>query len=290
MSSSGTSKTAGDGPEPEGVAPVRTHALESIFDRRQAAVGVVHCSALPGSPDYAGATIEQILDTALTDARAYAAGGIHGLIVENHGDIPFSKPEHIGPETAAAMAVIADRIREQVALPVGINVLANGAIAALAVAKAAQADFIRVNQWANAYVANEGFVEGPAAEAMRYRSWLHGRGIRIFADVHVKHGAHAIVADRGIAELTRDLEFFNADVVIVTGQRTGDTADLDELRAVREATALPIMIGSGVTEDNVGAVMDIADGVIIGSSLKHGGAWWRPVDRKRVEAFMRKFG
>ncbi len=76
----------------------------------------------------------------------------------------------------------------------------------------------------NAYVANEGFIEGPAAEATRYRAGLHARDIKVFADVHVKHGAHAIVADRSINELTRDAEFFDADVVIVTGQRTGDLA------------------------------------------------------------------
>ena len=273
----------------KGVAPARHHALETLFGRRRAAIGVVHCAALPGSPDYAGNAVEQICDRAVADARAYAEGGIHGLIVENHGDIPFSKPDDIGPETAAMMAVITDRLRQQVGLPVGINVLANGAITAIAVAKAAQAVFIRVNQWANAYVANEGLIEGPAAKAMRYRSWLHAQNVRVFSDVHVKHGAHAIVGDRSVSELTRDVEFFNADVVIVTGQRTGDTATMDEIQEVRDATTLPILVGSGVTKDNVGALMDVADGVIIGSSLKQDGVWWRPVDRKRVEVFVRAF-
>ena len=271
------------------VAPTRPNALETLFGLQRTAIGVVHCAALPGAPGYAGAAVEQVCDQALADARAYAAGGIHGLIIENHGDIPFAKPEDIGPETAAMMAVIADRIREEVGLPIGINVLANGAITALAVAKAAQASFIRVNQWANAYVANEGLIEGPAAKAMRYRSWLRATDVHIFSDVHVKHGAHAIVGDRSIEELTLDVEFFNADVVIVTGQRTGDSAALDELKAVRAATALPIVVGSGVTADNVGAIMNVADGVIIGSSLKRDNAWWQSVDQKRVEAFMRTF-
>src|SRR5437763_1761049 len=82
--------------------------------------------------------------------------------------------------------------------------------------------FGRVNQWANAYVANEGIVEGAAAEALRYRSALRAEDIRIFADAHVKHGAHAIVQDRPLEELVRDVEFFSADAVIATGQRTGD--------------------------------------------------------------------
>jgi uncharacterized protein len=261
-------------------------ALSDLFGRRRVVIGVVHLPALPGSPGYRGAAMEELIDGALDDARRYARGGVHGLIVENHGDIPFAKPDDLGPETAAVMAVITDRVRREVGLPLGINVLANGAIQALAVAQAGGAGFVRVNQWANAYVANEGILEGPAAAATRYRARLRAEGIRVFADVHVKHGAHAITADRSLAELTRDLEFFDADAVIVTGQRTGDGADLDELAAVRTATRLPLLVGSGVTPDGVGAILDIADGVIVASALKEGGVWWNPVDEARVRGFM----
>ena len=184
------------------------------------------------------------------------------------------------------MAVMADRVGRAVGLPVGINVLANGAITATAVAKAASAAFIRVNQWANAYVANEGIIEGPAATATRYRAWLHARGLKIFADVHVKHGAHAIVADRGIPELTRDAEFFDADVVIVTGQRTGDSAKIDEIAIVKGATGLPVVVGSGADADNIAGILGACDGVIVGSSLKHDGVWWNEVDPNRLTHFM----
>ena len=159
-------------------------------------------------------------------------------------------------------------------------------IQALAVAKAAGADFIRVNQWANAYVANEGFVEGPAALATRYRAMLHGRDIRIFTDVHVKHGAHAITADRSIPELARDVEFFDADVAIATGQRTGDAATMDELRTIAAGTSLPLMVGSGVNPDNIGDIFQVADGVIVASYLKQDGVWWNPVDPARLAHFM----
>ena len=261
-------------------------ALSDLFGRTRVVIGVVHLPALPGSPGYRGAAIDVLVDTALEDARRYARGGVHGLIVENHGDIPFAKPDDLGPETAAVMAVITDRVRREVGLPLGINVLANGASHALAVAQAGGAGFVRVNQWANAYVANEGILEGPAATATRYRAWLRAEAIRVFADVHVKHGAHAITADRSLAELTRDLEFFDADAVIVTGQRTGDGADLEELAAVRAATRLPLLVGSGVTPESVGATLEIADGVIVASALKQDGVWWNPVDEARVRGFM----
>ena len=262
-------------------------ALQALFGRaRNAVIGVIHLPALPGSPAYGGEPLDDLVDTALADASRYARGGVHGLIVENHGDIPFAKPDDLGPETAAVMAVISDRVRRDVGLPLGINVLANAALHALAIAQAGGAGFVRVNQWANAYVANEGLLEGPAAAATRYRARLHAQHLRVFADVHVKHGAHAITADRSLAELTRDLEFFDADAVIVTGQRTGDGAQLDDLRAVRAATGLPLLVGSGVDEANVGAILAHAGGVIVASALKEEGVWWNPVAEARVRSFM----
>ncbi|MCX7379749.1 MAG: BtpA/SgcQ family protein [Alphaproteobacteria bacterium] len=264
----------------------KPHAIEAIFGRRKAVIGVIHLRALPGSPDYDGASMDSLLAHALSEAERYRAGGLDGLIVENHGDIPFAKPADLGPETAACMAVITQAVRTATALPVGVNVLANGAVQALAVAKAAGAAFIRVNQWANAYVANEGFMEGRAAEAARYRAWLHARNVKIFADVHVKHGAHAITADRSIQELARDVEFFDADVAIATGQRTGDSATTEELRTIAAGTSLPVAVGSGVNPANVGDILSIADAVIVASYLKQDGVWWNEVDPARVATFM----
>ena len=264
----------------------KPNAIEAIFGRRRAVIGVIHLPALPGSPAYDGASMDSLRHFALDEAARYRAGGIDGLIVENHGDIPFAKPDELGPETAACMAVITQSVRLASLLPVGVNVLANGAVAALAVAKASGAAFVRVNQWANAYVANEGFIEGKAGAAARYRAWLRARDVKVFADVHVKHGAHAITADRPIAELARDVEFFDADVAIATGQRTGDAATLDELRAIAAGTALPVAVGSGVNPDNVGDILSVADAVIVASYLKRDGVWWNPVDPERLAAFM----
>lgn len=261
-------------------------AIQEIFSRPKAIIGVVHCEAFPGSPNYQGKSINKIIDVALSDAQAYLEGGLHGLIIENHGDIPFSKPEHIGHETAAFMSVITDRIKQEFDCPLGINVLANAAIPAFATALAGGADFIRVNQWANAYIANEGFIEGAAATALRYRSQLRAEHIKVFADSHVKHGSHAIVADRSIPELTRDVDFFLADGVIATGQRTGDSATMEEIDEIRSATELPLLVGSGVTPDNICAILQRTQGVIVASTLKFGGVWWNPVELERVKHFM----
>ncbi len=264
----------------------KTDAIQAIFSRKKVVIGVIHCDPFPGTPKYRGKTIGDIIERALRDADNYVSGGVHGLIIENHGDIPFSKPEDIGPETAALMAVITEKVRTRFNVPLGINVLANAAIPALATALAGGADFIRVNQWANAYIANEGFIEGAAAKALRYRSQLRAEHIKIFADSHVKHGSHAIVADRSIQELTRDVDFFEADAVIATGQRTGDSATLSEIDEIRSATELPLLVGSGVTPDNVGQILSRTQGVIVASALKVDGVWWNEVELARVKHFM----
>jgi hypothetical protein len=268
------------------VARTRPTAVRDLFGRSKVVIGVVHCQPLPGAPDHDGRPMADIVEHALDEATRYAEAGVDGLVVENHGDIPFLKPDDIGHETVAAMAVLVHRVRTQTGLPVGVSVLANGALPALAVAAAGEAGFVRVNQWANAYVANEGFVEGPAARALRYRARLGAKHVRVFADVHVKHGAHAITADRSIEELARDNEFFHADAAIATGQRTGDAATVDELATIKGATTLPVLVGSGVDVGNVGDILALADGVIVASSLKRDGVWWNGVDPDRAAAFM----
>lgn len=261
-------------------------AIEEIFGRKKALIGMIHCPPFPGAPRYTGASMDEICDACLRDAERLLENGMHGLIVENHGDIPFSKPEDIDHETAAFLSVVTRRILDRFDIPAGINVLANAPIPAFAAAMASGASFIRVNQWANAYVANEGFMEGRAAEALRYRARLRAEHIKVFADSHVKHGAHAITADRSIVELTRDLAFFDADCVIATGQRTGNSATREEIIEIAGATHLPLLVGSGVTEDNVAEILGLTNGVIVASSLKEDGVWWNPVDSARVRSFV----
>ncbi len=84
----------------------------------------------------------------------------------------------------------------------------------------------------------------------------------------------------------RDVEFFNADVVISTGQRTGHAADLDYLGNIRAAASAPTLVGSGVDPTNVGDILAIVDGVIVASSLKVDGRWWNPVNRERAKQFV----
>lgn len=268
------------------VMPPKPSALGRLFDKPKPIIGVIHLAALPGAPFYEGASVRDIYAAAVRDAKTLAKGGVDGIMIENAGDMPFARPEDIGYETVAFLTAACEAVRGAVDTPIGITCVANGAIPGLAVAKAVGARWVRVNQWANAYVANEGFLNGAASAAMRYRSQIDAKDVAILADVHVKFGAHAITADRTISEQATDAEWFGADVLIATGQRTGSPTQPEEVRNVRAGTHLPVIVGSGLSPEQVPALMNEADGAIVGQWLKKDARWWNPVDPHRVERLM----
>jgi membrane complex biogenesis BtpA family protein len=273
-----------------GVFPPKTSALRELFANDRVLIGAVHLPPLPGSPHYGGQPVSELCAFGVEEARAYVENGFDGVIVENHWDIPFLRPGEHGYETAAAMAVVTMAVREAIGGATGVSVLSNAGECATAAAWAAGAGFVRVNQWANAYVANEGFINGQAAHTTRYRHRIGADPVKVFADVHVKHGAHAIVADRSLAEQTEDAEFFDADVLIATGARTGDAASVEEIVGIRNHTTLPVIIGSGITEDNVARLLAECNGAIVASSVKKNGRWWGRVDATKVRAVARAGG
>ena len=224
-----------------------------------AVIGIIRSYACTtGSPHYDGEAVAHIYDFACAEAQRYREGGVDGLIVENHGDIPFAKPDELGPETAACMAVMADRVRRESGLPIGINVLANGAVQGLAVAKAAGAVFVRVNQWANAYVANEGFIEGEA-RAARGLQQLAARGRGECRRCPCQDAAHAVVADRTLQESDTGQEFFDADAVMApTGTRRQRQAGRTRSRCRRDQAAQH-WSAVALTPDNVASIFQFAD-------------------------------
>ena len=268
------------------VLPPKPNALGELFPVSKPVIGVIHLAPLPGAPRYTGDPVAAIYAAAVRDARVLADGGVDGIMIENASDMPFARPEDIGPETVAALTAACVEVRAAVDTPIGITCVANGVVPALAVAKAGGARWVRANQWVNAYVANEGFLNGPAPAAARYRAAIGAKDVKILADVHVKFGAHAITADRGISEQATDAEWFDADVLIATGTRTGSPTRPEEVDEVRAGTNLPVLVGSGLGPEQVGALFRAADGAIVGQWLKEGGVWWNPVDPARVERLM----
>jgi membrane complex biogenesis BtpA family protein len=260
--------------------------LRDIFRTAKPVIGMVHCWPMPGAPGYTGYGMQPIIDNALRDAHALAEGGVDGVIVENMWDIPFRAGPHIQPESIAAHAVVAAAVRRAIDLPLGINLVHNGGVALLGIALASGANFIRVCMFTGAGVWDAGeWDEGCAADLLRRRAELHATHIKLFADVDKKHSVRFPGIDLAThIEWTR---FFGADALIVSGRMTGDAPDLAK---VREAKALagdrPLLIGSGADERNISALMSVADGVIVGSSIKEGGRCENPVDVERVRRFV----
>ena len=264
----------------------KSSPLTSLININKPIIGMIHALPTAGSPKGYVCNIDELYDHGIKEAKTLMEGGVDALLIENAGDVPFQKPEKIGFETISLMSVLGSKIIKEVNIPVGFNIVANAALASLACAKAAGAQFVRINQWANAYIANEGFVEGAAADALRYRNQIDARDVLIFADVHVKHGSHAIVSDRTVEEQARDVAFFNADVVIATGARTGHPTSVKEIQEIKKGSDLPTIIGSGLTAENAKEILSVADGAIVGVSLKDSGNMSGSTDINKVKHLM----
>ncbi len=266
------------------------HTTRELFGVPRALVGMLHVGPLPGSPGRraaAAASLDEQIDRAVVEAETYRAAGFHGLILENMFDRPYLKAA-VGPEVVAALAVIGREVRRAVPLALGVQVLAAANEEAIAVALACGATFVRVEGFVFAHVADEGLVEADAGPLLRYRAAVGAEHVRVFADIKKKHSSHAVTADVDIVETAHAAEFALADGVIVTGTATGRPADPAEVTAVANAVGIPVLVGSGITPDNV-AAFAAADGLIVGSAVKERGDWRLPLDatatRRLADAF-----
>lgn len=245
-------------------------------------LGMVHLPALPGAPGYDGDR-EAIRRAAVRDAKRLEDGGVDGVLVENYGDSPFY-PDDVPKHVVAEMTAVVDAVGEVVDGPIGVNVLRNDVEAALSVAGATGAAFVRANQHLGVRVTDQGLVEGRAHETVRLRERIDA-DVAMFADVAVKHSAP--LAERPLETLVDDaVDRGHADAVVVSGPATGERTDRDDLRTVADAAPddVPVVVGSGVTADNVGSLLEIADGAIVGTAFKVGGETTAPVDVDRVSA------
>ena len=259
--------------------------FHDLFGRRKVLIGVLHLRPLPGAPLYDG-DMEKVYEHALGELEVFKRHALDSVIVENFRDMPYF-PGRVPAETVAAMAALSREVVRAAGMPVGVNVLRSDGEAAVAVAAASGAHYVRVNVHMGAVAADQGIVQGSSQLSVRLRSALKSR-VLIFADVGVKHAAP--LAGRSLDIETRDVaERGLADAVIVTGDRTGLEANTGDVDVVREATALPLLIGSGATPENIGRVLPRVNGVIVGSYFKKDGAGRNDVEPARVERFVRRF-
>jgi uncharacterized protein len=244
---------------------------------------MLHAPPLPGAPR-CSTSLDAIREHILLDAARLADAGVDALMLENFGDIPFF-PTRVGPETIAALTMLAAAVRAaHPTLPLGINVLRNDGLAAIAIAHATGAAFIRINVLCGARVTDQGVIEGNAQDVLRLRRTLGADDVRILADVDVKHSA-PLGEGRSVEIEVDDLVHRAlADALIVSGTGTGKATDPRKVAVVKAAAGknVPVFVGSGVSEDNLGDLAPHSDGFIVGTSLKEGGISAAPVDTTRA--------
>lgn len=263
-------------------------SLESTFGTDAPVIGMVHLPPLPGAPeapDDGAAAMEAAVDRAVSDATALDRGGVDGLVVENFGDAPFF-PDGVPKHTVAATTRAATAVAAATDLPIGINVLRNDAAAAVSVAAAVGAAFVRVNVHTGARVADQGIIEGRAHDTIRLRERL-GVDVGVFADIDVKHSAPLAPTGHSAESFADTTERGLADAVIASGSGTGEAIDDDALREVvaereRHGLDTPVLVGSGVRPATVADLLSVADGVIVGTALKRDAETTAPVDPDRV--------
>ena len=246
-------------------------------------IGMVHLHPLPGSPA-SQLPLDRICRDACRDARALAEAGFDAIVIENFGDSPF-RATCVDPDTVAAMTVVARAVRNEVGCPLGINVLRNDALAAVAIATVCEAAFVRINIHCGVYATDQGVIEGRADETLRYRKRLGSR-VSILADVHVKHASPMLA--QPISEAAEEAAYRGrADGLIVSGTGTGKPTSLADLRTVKAAVPdRPLFVGSGASAQNARELLAVADGLIVGTAIKESGRTTAPVDLERARAFV----
>ncbi len=257
--------------------------LTAIFHTSHPVIGVVHLLPLPLSPRWQG-SLQAVIDRAEQEAVALASGGVNGILVENFFDAPFSKGQ-VDPAVVSTMSLVVQRLQNLVTLPIGVNVLRNDGHSALAIAACGGAQFIRVNVLTGVMATDQGLIEGCAYDLLRYRQQL-GCDVKILADVLVKH-ARPLGSPNLTTAVQDTIHRGLADGVILSGWATGNPPNLEDLELAKAAAGqAPVFIGSGANWENIGSLIQAADGVIVASSLKRHGDINQPIDPVRVGQFM----
>lgn len=252
-----------------------------FFARQKPIVGMVHLLPLQGSPAFRG-DLPAIYERALREARYLQEAGLDAIIVENFGDEPYRIGEPDPADFALMAGIVRDLVRE-VSIPVGVNVQFNAWRAEMAIAQACGAAFVRIEVFVDTVISPQGIVLPCSADLLRYRRQL-GAKVQIWADVQTKYTTNLVA--QPLTQSAMDAQDAGADALIVTGAGTGKATPLEAIAEVKRAVSLPVLAGSGTTTGNVRNVLELADGIIVGSALKEGGVASNPVSPEAAQSFM----
>ncbi|MCP4382044.1 MAG: BtpA/SgcQ family protein [Hyphomicrobiales bacterium] len=261
-----------------------TNRFKRVFGATKPVIAMVHLGALPGTPLHdKDRGLEGLVTDAAKDLAALQRAGFDAVMFGNENDRPYEF--EVDAASTATMAYVIGRLTADVTLPFGVNVLWDP-MSTMALAAATGAVFAR-EIFTGTYASDMGPWSPDAGKAIRYRDRL-GRG-----DLAVLYNVSAEFAwsldQRSLADRARSAVFSSIpDAILVSGAITGEAAAMSDLEAVKQALPdTPVLANTGVKHATVGDVLRVADGCIVGSSLKVDGDTWNAVDPDRATEFMR---
>ena len=256
--------------------------VRELFKTEKPIIGMVHFPPLPGSPLYDDSNgMDYILERVRADLRALQDGGIDGVMFCNENDRPYTFKADFS--TVAAMSRVIGELINEIRVPFGVDVLWDP-LAAIAIAKATGASFIR-EVITGVYASDMGLWNTNVGELYRYRKLIGASDVRVFFNISAEFASR--LDRRSLKEIAKSVVFSSlADVVLVSGPMTGEAPDVSHIEEVKTAVDVPVFANTGVKKENVQTVLKVADGAIVGTSLKKDGITWNPVDVERVRNFM----
>jgi membrane complex biogenesis BtpA family protein len=257
-------------------------ALRDLFGVSKPIIAMVHLRALPGRPRHdRKAGMRPITEAVARDLAALQDAGVDGLLFCNEADLPYRLS--VGPEAAAAMAAVIGEVGREIRRPFGVDLVWDP-VASLAVARATGASFVR-EVFTGVYESDLGIMRPDFGAIAAYRAGIGAESVALFANITPEFASS--LGPRTITERARSAVFLGVDAVLISGPITGTPTDIAELRAAKAALpAAPVLANTGVTADTVAEILAVADGAIVGTTLKRGAVTWNPVDHGRAATFM----
>jgi membrane complex biogenesis BtpA family protein len=261
--------------------------FKELFEIGKPLIGMVHVGASPGTFGYKG-DVKVLIEQAIKEAKLYKETGIQCLMIENMHDQPYLN-RIVGHEVSTLMSIIGYEIKQKTQLYCGVQILAGADLQSLATAHSAGLDFIRSECFVFSHVADEGLMHSNAGELKRYQKQIGAEDVLIFTDIKKKHSSHALTSDIDILEAAEAAEFFLSDGIILTGASTGKEANVNEAELLKTKLNIPVLIGSGITVNNLTEFFPFADGFIVGSFFKETGLWKNSPDKERIRKLVKKY-
>jgi membrane complex biogenesis BtpA family protein len=259
-------------------------ALSAIFGVDKPLIAMCHLDGLPGRPRYdADAGVDRIVESARRDLRALQDGGVDAVLFCNENDLPYSTA--VSVEAAATTAAVIGQLRGEIRVPYGVNLLWD-AKASIAVAVATGASFVR-EVFTGVYDSDMGLFAPDFGAVAGYQHAIGGGDVKVFANITPEFSRS--VGGRSVAERAASAAYLGVDALLISGPAAGVGASLSDLREAKSAvTDTPVLANTGVKPETAEEVLSVADGAIVGTSLKQDGDTWKPVDPARVAAMVEK--